>query len=80
MESQPNTDDVGEEENDGISQGLGRGRGGRPEKRVHECVAVKILQIFNRFSDSNEPHGQLEFLGNCDDDPSASGAVELRQD
>lgn len=80
MKSQPNTDDVGEEENDGISQGLGRGRGGRPEKRVHECVTVKILQILYRFPDSNESYGQFEFLGNCDDDPSASGAVELRQD
>ena len=60
--------------------GLRRRSGGRPDKRVYERVALKILQILNRLPDSDQPHGQLEFLGDCDDDPSASGAVELRQD
>ena len=59
---------------------LGGGRRRCPEERVHESVALKILQILNRFPDSDEPHGQLQLLGNRDDDPSASGAVELRQD
>ena len=64
----------------GSHWGLHRGRGCRPDKRVYERVALKILQIFNRLSDSDQPHGQLEFLGDRDNDPSASGAVELRQD
>ena len=58
---------------------LGVGRRRCPEERVHESVALKILQILNRLPDSDEPHGQLQLLGNRDDDPSASGAVELRQ-
>ena len=59
---------------------LGGGRRRCPEERVHESVALKILQILNRLPDSDQSHGQLEFLGNRNDDPSASGAVELRQD
>jgi hypothetical protein len=59
---------------------LGGGRRRCPEERVHESVALKILQILNRLPDSDKPHGQLEFLGDRNNDPSASGAVELRQD
>src|SRR4026209_942748 len=77
--AQPITGDVGGEENYGILPELRGGRGCRPKERVHECVALKILQILDRLSDSDQPDRQLEFLGDRDDDPSASGAVKLRQ-
>src|ERR1022692_4671729 len=54
---------------------LGGGLRRCPEKRVHKGSALKILQVFNRLSDSDQPHGQFQFLGDRDDDPSASGAV-----
>src|SRR4029077_1693927 len=64
----------------GSHPGLRRGHRCRPEQRVYERVALKILQILDRLPDSDESHGQLEFLGNRNDNPSASGTVELRQD
>ena len=47
-------------------------RGGRrrcPEERVHKGFALKILQILDRLPDSDQPHGQLEFFSDRDDDP-----------
>ena len=46
----------------GSHPGLRRGHRCRPEKRVHERLALKILQILDRFPDSDESYRQLEFL------------------
>src|SRR3954471_11317764 len=50
------------------------------EQGLDEVVRIELTQVLDTLTDPDEPHGNLQLIGDAQDDASLSGSIQLRED
>src|SRR4051812_39557621 len=50
------------------------------EKCLDEIVRIELAQILDTLTNPDEPHGNLQLIGDSQDDATLSGSIQLRED